>query len=241
MNTRFTMNICCKERCVFVAVAVIIGCGLTSRADLLIPEWANAPGAIRHVYEFPTDSLTPTPDLSVSPYAAPTAQITLGAYAEGEGNSWQDPDGEFDTYGSEGSGAWQLGQAGTIVIDLPVADPGIVLENVDILVNIVYYRTISGRPNLSVNGSVIDYTSEQWHFEDSRLGDWWSRTWTTTVSGFSSNIATIEVIADAESGSLVDTVEIYAVPEPTSWAMALLGGLILAMARFLKRTHTITE
>lgn len=241
MNGKCKMKVCHIRRFVFVAVAVIAGSSLESGADLIVPEWSDDPGAVRHVYDFPTDSMTPLPDISLGPYADPTAQITLGPYAEGDGNSWQDPEGEFDTYGSEGSGAWQLGQAGTIDIELPVADTGTVPETVDLLVNVVYYRTISGRPNLSANGSPIEWASEQWEFEDSKLGDWWSRTWTTTISDFSSNMASIQVVADEEDGSLVDTVEIYAIPEPITWVMAFLGILFFGIGRFLKRIGLISQ
>lgn len=207
------------------------------------PAWAGKPGQVRHLYIFPNNNMAPTPDESVNPFGASSAVVSLGQFAAG----WQDPDPTLNPpqkAGAPGSGAWDLGNGpvGSIRVTVPIrnvaAGAGRAGYGVALQVNVVGYTFLPRLPSLSAAGySLTNLTAvDTLAFNDpGGWGQWNNRTWTARIDNVREDYVTLIIAADPSSGSLIDSIEIYALADdhkiwegdgktPIWWA-DLVGGL----------------
>ena len=203
------------------------------------PGWSNVTGCVRHLYLFPNDGLTPSADASSNSFGAASAVVSLGQYSAG----WQDPDPMLDvpeSYGELGSGAWDLGKSpvGSIRVTVPIGNgasaAGFTGYDVDIQVNVVGYDSLVGLPSLSAEGLTPSNpsTEDSLAFLDPTLGVWSNRTWTASFHHVMEDHVTLIVTASS-SGSIIDTIEVYAHAE----AVPLYTALGTPVAWYL--THDI--
>lgn len=212
--------------------------GLVSANPVPPPDWAGQLGSVYHYYTFPDDSFAPEPQLSTNAFGAASAAITLGPYGAG----WRDPDDPegLAMYGAPGHGAWDLGRTqpvsnhfGRIDITVPIAaeaaPPGSGGWTLDFVVNIVGYVSLHQLPTLAVVGyePASMMTMDSFAFFDEKLGIWMNRTWTGSVSGVMEQHLTFSILSDYD-GSLIDTVEVHMIPEPSAawWALVSVAAAI---------------
>jgi hypothetical protein len=220
------MMICMRKCSGFSSLAMMFIAGLVNSIDALAytpvtpPSWAGEPGRVRHVYLFPEDTATPSPDEGANTFGTPAAVVSLGPFAAG----WQDPDPTLDvpeSAGEPGSGAWDLGQGpgGSIRITVPIGNAasraGFSAYRVKVKVNVVAYDVLVTLPSFSAeNCWMTDKTkSDSLAFFDPKLGLWNNRTWTATLHDVREDHITLIISADALSGSTIDAIEIYAKAE----------------------------
>ncbi|NLG35248.1 MAG: hypothetical protein GX548_07830 [Lentisphaerae bacterium] len=178
------------------------------------PDWASQPGAVRHLYLFPSGSLTPAADESSNAFGSAETSIALGE----QGTGWQDPDDPLVSPGEPGSGAWDLGKGpdGSVRITVPIgnaaSDTGFGSYSVELKINAVGYVLFSALPLFSVDGYMLTNLtqSDSLAYPDPWIGNWKNRTWTASLAGVKEDRITLIVSAHPTSGSLVDTIEVYA-------------------------------
>ncbi len=182
------------------------------------PAWNGEPGQVRHLYTFPTNSMEPVPDESDNPFGESGAVVALGEFAAG----WQDPNLEpAQIAGAPEHGAWDLGKgpAGIIHVTVPIgevaANEKFISYGVDLQVNATGYTTITDLPSIAAVGYSLTNVTEfdSLAFEDPILGQWEKRTWTARINDVVEDYVTFAIVADQESGTLLDTIEIYAIAE----------------------------
>ncbi len=209
---RFRDGLCKPVR--LLAVVMLPAGGLRAYDGVTPPEWAADAAAVHVVYLFADDRTNAQPDICVAPFGTPSAVVNVGEY----GSGWQDPESDPPgSSGEPGSGAWDLGKgpSGRILIDLPVAaaDPTTAYGSyrVALKVNVVGLISLPQLPSLAVPGREMEaLTQEDTPAFGSGIYEWRNRTWTATVGGVETNVLRLAITADASRGSLVDTVEIYA-------------------------------
>jgi hypothetical protein len=191
------------------------------------PVWSGERGSVRHLYLFPNDGLTPSADASSNSFGVASAVVSLGQYSAG----WQDPDPTLDvpeSCGELGSGAWDLGKSpvGSIRVTVPIGNgppaAGFTGYDVDIQVNVVGYDVMVALPSLSAEGYTPSNqaTEDSLAFLDPTLGSWSNRTWTTRIYYVTEDHVTLIVTASS-SGSIIDTIEVYAHAEAVPLYTAL--------------------
>ncbi len=183
------------------------------------PDWADDPDCVRHLYVFPDNNMEPAPDESDNSFGESGAVVGLDPSASG----WRDPDPTLDPpqkAGDPDHGAWDLGYGpeGAIRVTVPVrniaAGEGAAGYAVDLQVNAVGYVLggIRDLPLLKAVGySLTNVTvSDSPAFDDPGMGEWKNRTWTARIEDVMEDEVTLIIEADPNWGSLIDTIEAYA-------------------------------
>jgi len=205
-------------------IALIAACSVGAlSAATPLPSWDGDPGSTRQGYLFNTGSLAPTANFLANSYGVPSASITLGSFNTG----WQDPLGQFTNPGADGDGAWDLGIAGFIDVQVPVApapaDPG-THYRVDFQVWAVAYQGITALPAFSAVGlSAEDLASNQ-HLvaidPEFPGASWQGITWTGYFDDVTTDHITFRIQAPSNNISVIDTYEVFTlttlVPEPSA-------------------------
>jgi len=182
------------------------------------PSWSAEPDAVRHLYLFHDDSLSPQPFESTSVYDMPTVEVSVNAPT---GIGWRNPDPNLsipESSGNPGHGSWDIGQGpeGNIRIVVPIGNLSSSSEfigyRVEIQVNAVAYDTMYALPDMHVEGySLMERTtSDTLAFFDRKIGLWYNRTWTAVLHQVYEDNVVIVVSGDAVRGSNIDAIEIYA-------------------------------
>lgn len=206
---------------------------------LASPIWITHPQSVYALYDFPTNSKQPAPTASINPFGAPTATITLGAFAEEE--SWQDFNDPNKVIGAPGHGTWQLGQAGTIDILLPIAPQNTTPSFARLEIEVDYYINLGGPPQLTVDGIPYQPDTDLFAFTYTTptgfTDIWYTRTWSILHLNPANAQLQVTLTSDALTGSIVDRIEMYAIPEPD--VFLLMGvGVLLLYAR-MRRTNPL--
>jgi len=208
-----------------VACTVLTAVSGTAQTALEAPPWEST---VSHTYKFPTDSITPEADESQNPFGTPTARINLGPYSDG----WQSPDPTLpipQTSGKPGSGAWDLGSSGEIVISVPIGDRALaedfIAYRVRLSVTVTAYGKMVAMPGLEVPHHALNCLNyETKHaFDDALLGSWSNCVWNATLSGVMTNEITLVITADPQWGSIIDEVEIFALAEEVDKLYSAMG------------------
>jgi len=212
---------------------------LANAAEVLeVPPWARV---VQHVYHFTTNSMTPLAETSFNAFGNAEAQIVLGNYATG----WRSPDmalkvPQIAGKAGSSSGAWDLG-GGTnaqIRFVIPVGDragePDFVAYNVKLSVTATFYGMMVRSPSLSSPGHALHCLKKNtgFAFDDPYFGSWSNCVWEANLLSVVENQITLVLNADPTWGSIIDSVEIYALAEeeeeltrtgmgvPIEWYMA---------------------
>lgn len=188
---------------------------IQAQIQMDVPPWD---GAVSSEYKFTTDSKTPVPESYVSSFGIPVALIEPGSFSAG----WQRSDPEqpvIPSYGSTGSGAWDLGASGTIKVLLPLGDlagsEDFKAYRVRLQVNCTAYGKMYGMPQLTVERyglQCLDYTTE-FAYNDLCLGSWSNCTWSANLISVRENTITLILSGNQYWGSVVDMLEISVVAE----------------------------
>lgn len=234
-----------SARSVMTMMVLSVCCSSTAS---LTPAWDGQSGSIYHLYTYPDDSVNPEPDpkRNDNPYGSPASTIS---YDTEFGSGWQDPSVTDvpEAYGDPAHGAWcleDITDVAYIEVAMPVNAEWVANGLVDLHVNVVGYTTLNALPSLTVDGTQIAEYEDSYAFDDYREGnfqgndEWWYRTWTPQLSNIQDNNLTL-TFNSASSGSTIDTVEIYAIPEPSAiWIMGLVGAGLFAARRFWSRIRS---
>jgi len=160
--------------------------------------------------------------------------MQLGRFSTG----WQDPNGDFTTYRVPEHGAWDLGENGSIEIDIPIGDAsgniGFEYYKLDVLVYVIHYYLppISVQPSLSLNGvsPVSQSYLDALHTPDV-IGNWYARTWTASFTGITTDSVKLVLMGGGTGqGCVVDDIDMFirpeVVPEPSSAMLLVLSGAV---------------
>ena len=218
-----------------VALAIVLLGSLAAGSawghDLNPPTWRGTENTTFQEWTFDTDASPVGPENPGNPYGGSTATITVG----NGGTGWQH---QLEMMGSQ-QGYWDLGQSGTIELNIPNR------PNVDplhssklIRVQVTYYVGMVEPPFVSVlpNGaSLVDSGSVPVEFAPP-FGDWISY-WSDWLLPFNPDTETITITGDPLMGSVIDQITVDTqcigapVPEPASIVTLLIGGLGVLVAR----------
>lgn len=199
-----------------------------------VPEWAMAESALFATYSYPIGDNEPTPDAVQNPYGTPSSSVTV----ESPGAGWLDP-ATSTLVRDDNGGTWDVGWGGTIEIEFPVFGSAEEPVDFDVWVNVVGYDSdgMYELPTLSIHGwDISDFTVSDGFAEADPGpggGEWRYRSWSGTLPGVTSDRLDFVVTGvTAESGalSLIDSVDVYVIPEPASVGMVLLGGGVVFIA-----------
>lgn len=213
-------------------------CGLVHPASAHTPPgWADDPNAISYRYTFPDANLNPEPATASNIHGAASAQITVHPLTS---SGWQDPDATNppETAGAPGHGAWSLGAGGTIEIVVPIGAVPKPSAMYDIQLSVVGYTTLSRLPSLRINGLDIEDYVDAYAFDDPRGGEfqgdeWWYRTWSPQLTGLNTDSITF-TITGSPTDSVIDTVELFAIPEPSAFVLISLVLVAAYVIRHLR-------
>lgn len=150
------------------------------------------------------------------------------------GVGWVDPEGPNQSFTRGDSGAWDLGPAGSIAVTVPLWDVGNETRDVEFAVNVVAFDGFFDLPTFSIVGHEMTGLDLQEQTLESTppWESWKSRSWSGTLGGIVAEELTFLISAHPSSGSLVDTLELYAIPEPRVYAVVLgLAALVLVALR----------
>ena len=173
-------------------------------------------------------------------------QPSAGSFATlGAGNSsitgWTVSSGSIDWI----NGYWQA-KDGTHSIDLAGGVPGGIEQTFNTVAGTVYSVNywLSGNPDggdigkdgvvAAINGSVVDASSSITGIQGSTHANmnYSLKNFTFTASGNSTTLRFTSDPSESAYGAVIDMVTVAAVPEPTTWAMMLVGfGVVGASMR----------
>lgn len=224
-------NASMKTRAQTFFVAVVVACCLFSTAwadDVVPPPWRGDANTTFQEWEFLTNDNPAAPlagNLS-NPYGSPSAAITVGTL----GSGWW---ATYPPIAGGREGVWDIGQGdGQIVLTIPnSADTG-PLTWKEVLVQIAYYKDLTGAPTIDVPGASLSDSGSQLVETVPSWGQWWVdwSLWriepnpleeTIIISGNDPNMSMIDQI-------VVDT---QSVPEPASFLLMAFGGVSFLFRR----------
>jgi len=194
-----------------------------AQADF-VPDWRGMDGTTYQQWSFDTESPNPVlPEISENDYGLPTADITVTTF----GSGWLDTLLGLGTQ----SGVWDVGPAGSIVVDLPaqVTAPGTYTE---VWIQVVYFEDLGffPAPNITMSSGQLQADQSQTQIVESTIpsGDWvlQKSVWYLDASA---PIEQITISADLNFSSIIDKVivDTIVVPEPATMGLLLLGSVIL--------------
>jgi hypothetical protein len=209
------------KRLVVLAALISMAMSCTASAGILVPGWAGLDGTTHEEWSFSTNANPALPDVINNPYGTASADITLGDYSSG----WLGDVG----LGTR-TGMWDLGGAnGGIVLNIDNRPQP--LDYKEIWVQVVYYKSITDAPSVSVVGAEFISAQTSLIEADPVMGGssgWYANSsiW-RIVPNPSHEVITLSSYV---MGSVVDqiVVDTYCtVPEPATIGMLLIGGLAM--------------
>ena len=201
-------------------------------ATTLVPDWNGDPLSTSANYVFTTSSRTAPPESFVNPFGTPSLLVEDEQFF---GTGWQDPNGVFQLTRVAAEGAWDLGQAGRLSIDIPVSALGDTSpKDLHVFVNFIWYLGPVGSPSVQLVGhspTTQSLTSE--FVEADGAGSWRRTIWQATFDDYTGDSILLRLQAPT-NGSVVDSVAAYTlIPEPSGALMIALalGGLVFLRRR----------
>ncbi|MHC4755283.1 MAG: PEP-CTERM sorting domain-containing protein [Planctomycetota bacterium] len=210
------------EKFIFIFVVMCVF-PVFAQADF-VPDWRKLEGATYQEWSFDTESANPVlPEDELNNYGQPTADITVTDF----GSGWLDVLLGLGTQ----TGVWDIGPAGSIVIDLPtqVTPPG---NYTEVWIQVVYFEDPGFflAPDISMLAGQLQADQTQTQLVESTIpsGNWilqksvWYLDLTTPIEQ-------ITISADLNYSSIIDKVIIDArvVPEPATVGLLLFGSVIM--------------
>jgi hypothetical protein len=210
-----------------IAVTLVFCHARLVSAAPLVPSWSGQPGTTHQQWTFDDADNPATPEDCQNDYGMPVADITLGDFASG----WMNDAMGFGTQ----TGIWDLGDAGTIVLDIdnqPLAGP-----YKEIWVQVTYFEdSLIPAPAIDVPGATLLAQETEIILVEATqpFGDWLMQ---KTVWQITPNPAFEQVMITAEAGltAMIDqvTVDTICVPEPASMVILMFGASALVLRRNL--------
>jgi hypothetical protein len=208
------------KRVVVLAALVSMAISCSASAGILVPGWAGLVGTTYEEWNFATNATPIIADVLSNPYGIASAAITTGDYSSG----W------LGDVGLGRTGLWDLGTAnGNIVLNID--NRPLALDYKEIWVQVVYYKSITDAPTVTVVGG--DFVSSQTSFleVDPIMGGtsgWYSQASIWRIVPNPSH--EVIMIGSNTMGTVVDQiiVDTYCtVPEPATIGMLLIGGVAM--------------
>jgi len=194
--------------------------------DLPVPDWAEHPDSLYSLHTFATNETIAPADVVKNPHGLVLSEAFV---SKPTGVGWWAPGSAFSRNDSDGT--WDLGQEGWLSVTVPLWSLDTVKwpegRDVEFVVNMVGYNGngILLLPEFTiVDHDPVSLELEQVGLESQGIfGEWALQTWRGTLAGVMSEALTFQFLADT-TGSIIDTVEIYVIPEPAAFATGV--GLI---------------
>ncbi|RYD24522.1 MAG: hypothetical protein EOP87_25950 [Verrucomicrobiaceae bacterium] len=220
---------------IFIASA---GGILGASAATPVPAWFGGPNSTHQAFLFTSNDTTPDANTVQNPYGTPVSTVTLGGFATG----WQNPANPIQQSGALADGAWDLGTAGSITVQMNAAlNPAPVGS---------FYRTFfhvyavayeaSGFVELptfeTVGLSPVDLLRTQSLVLNKPPGaSYQGILWTGYVDNLTTNSLTFRLNSPAASLSVVDSFEVFTqyqlIPEPSAAFLLIAPALAWTVRR----------
>ena len=201
---------------------VIFLSGIPSAYAVFVPEWRGLEGTTYQQWRFDDDDNPAVPEVIDNDYGNASASITIGLFGTLE---WMDDPG----LGTQ-TGIWDIGgDDGSIVLDID--NRPLALDYKEIWVQVTYYESIGGAPDVGVVGAQFVSSQTALIEEDGALGAWYLE---KSIWRIEPNPSHEQVILTGNPyGSVIDqiVVDTYCIPEPASMALLALGGLTILRKR----------
>jgi hypothetical protein len=165
--------------------------------DLVQPEWRGQDGTTYQEWRFDHNDNPAGPEVIINSYGTASASITIGAF----GTGWLD---YFPQIGTQ-QGYWDLGAAGSIVIDIDNQSRRFAYK--EIWVQVTYFQDITLPPSISVPGATHVGGQAGLLVEDAGYGAKWlldQSTWRIESSPSHEQV----IVTSSSSGSLIDQIVI---------------------------------
>jgi hypothetical protein len=209
----------------FTLLTVAI-CGLVSPAawahDVIQPPWRGQDGSTYQEWRFDTNANPAPPEVINNPYGTASAAITVGDF----GSGWLD---QLGGLGDTQTNYWDLGSAGTIVIDIDNRPEPLPYK--EIWIQVTYFQDLWQAPAVDVPGASLLGGETRLIEHVSTGGDWFldQTMWRIEPNPDHEQIT---VTADL-SGSVIDQIVIdtICIPEPGTLAGLVVGCCLLAVRR----------
>jgi hypothetical protein len=216
------------KKCLPGMLAMAVGAAVSAHASLILPSWTGEPTALSQSFTFTTSANPAAPESFTNPHGSGSATVTLGPFGDG----WFPETSVLARDGT--SGAWDLGQAGTIEVLMPFRTGGGVAGVLEVFVHVIAMQSVTALPDIQVAGSHLGFTITD--SENVRNGPdvWYDRTWSGFATVLDGDALRVTVAANPDSGSFVDQVSVYVIPEPT-----VLSILMVSMAVFASRMRRV--
>ena len=201
---------------------VIFLSGIPSAYAVFVPEWRGLEGTTYQQWRFDDDDNPAVPEVIDNDYGSASASITIGLMGTPE---WMNDPG----LGTQ-TGIWDIGgDDGSIVLDID--NRPLALDYKEIWVQVTYYESIGGAPDVGVVGAQFVSSQTALIEEDGALGAWYLE---KSIWRIEPNPSHEQVILTGNPyGSVIDqiVVDTYCIPEPASMALLALGGLTILRKR----------
>ena len=171
------------------------------------PPWSDDVATTEAVFRFTTPDLLAEPEEERNAYGSAVAAVGLGAFAAG----WQDPEDPIALSGVEGDGAWDLGQAGMITLEVPVGPAPQLGDRHDVRlwVKVIGFSGLTSMPDLvQPEAPQGGYEEEQGVVAPDTLGAWLFHSWEGLIEDVGAGPLTVVILAP-NNGSLIDQLEVH--------------------------------
>jgi hypothetical protein len=198
--------------------------------DLIQPAWRGEDGATYQEWSFSSDDNPAAPENVSNDFGPPSAAITTGDFASG----WLE---DAIVFGSQ-TGIWDLGQSGSISLDIPNSSATGGYKEIWLQVTYFSDESFVYSPEINVTGA--EFLSDQWETmlveEAPAPGGQWlleKSVWRIYPNPQSEQVV---ITSDPMFTSMIDqiVVDTICVPEPFSCVLLGLGCLLLRRKRPLK-------
>jgi len=184
---------------VTAAFCVCVCASVCYAHDLVPPSWRGSSGTTFQEWRFDTSANPAVPEVVSNPYASPLAQIVVGRY----GSGWRL---KYLSLGNQ-TGIWDLGQSGTMTIDVEDTPQIPAPTRRETCVQVTYYDDITAAPTVSVQGGEKLGESTQ-TVETIPTGGYWRLHWSRWTSQPTGGPEQIVITSDPQWMALVDQIVI---------------------------------
>lgn len=211
---------------------------LSATAATPVPAWYGGANSTYQAFLFSSDDLTPDANTLENPYGSPVSTVTLGEFTTG----WQSPLVPNKQHGAIPDGAWDLGVAGGITVQMNAAQDPAPLGS--------FYRTYfqiytvayeaSGFVELptfeAVGLSAVDLVRTQSLVLNKPPGaSYQSILWTGYIDNMTDNSLTFRLNGSASTLSVIDSFEVFTqyqvIPEPSASFLLIAPALAWTIRR----------